>query len=116
MSFDRVTFTTLVKGLLALCLLCNALGWSLHVQAATLGDADHPVVQADSGNADSDLNDVGSVVDDGIDHCGHGELHFFGIIPSLDKTVTPAGNVLTPSSGPHYTGPHLQPLVIPPIA
>ena len=108
MPCDRRTFTALIKGVLALCLLCNALAWSIHVDAAPIDGATSPAVQADTG--------VGATGADLGDHCSHGELHFVGIIPTFTAAVAASPALLVPNRGRHYVEPGPDPFVTPPIA
>ncbi|AWN14455.1 hypothetical protein SALB1_0248 [Salinisphaera sp. LB1] len=105
-----------MQGLLALCLFCNALGWSFHVQAASFTGADHSIVQADGETVDSATHAADAAGDDLTDHCGHGELHFLGIIPSLNAAVASVRGILNRAPRPHYAGPRPEPLITPPIA
>ncbi|KEZ75942.1 hypothetical protein [Salinisphaera hydrothermalis] len=107
----------LIKGVLALCLLCNALAWSIHVDAAPVDGATPPAVQADAGDASSSsISDVGATSTDISDHCSHGELHFVGIILTFTAAVAARPALLVPNRGRHYVEPGPDPFVTPPIA
>ncbi|MES1937408.1 hypothetical protein [Salinisphaera hydrothermalis] len=105
----------LIKGVLALCLLCNALAWSIHVDAAPIDGATPVAVQADAGDAAS-IGDAGATATDLSDHCSHGELHFVGIIPTFKAAVAARPTLLVPNRGRHYVEPGPDPFVTPPIA
>ncbi|WP_111748543.1 hypothetical protein [Salinisphaera orenii] len=113
---QQTTASSLINGILVLCLLVSALSWSLHVQAADSAAATGSVVQVDDGSSGDVADASNDVSNNGMDPCSHAELHFVGILPSLDGSVTAIAAALDSEPDSRHTNPHPEPLIIPPIA
>lgn len=116
MPSERITFSSIITGALVLCLLVSALSWSLHAGAVVSAGDTASAVQMDADSSGDATDASNNLSENSVDPYSHGELHFFGLVPTLRRAIAPTGTILNRRFRLRYTNPHPQPLIFPPIA
>ncbi|RJS93707.1 hypothetical protein [Salinisphaera sp. Q1T1-3] len=111
--------STWCKSALALCLLCNALLWSVHGLAAA---PKHTHASATTATTAIDASASAATAspdqpDPPADHCcSHAELHHLGVIHIFVHETRPGAAALVTRTPARYTSVAAQPPITPPIA